>query len=112
MPSSGTDLRTGPRAAVDLELRLERRHGRPLNARTVDLSTGGARVRSARPLRIDEELRFDVGLPAGRSRVEGTARVLRQDRHDVYALRFESLAPATLADLRAFVDATAASPLL
>ncbi len=111
MPSTGHEQRGSARAAVDLELRLERKHGRPLTTRTVDLSSGGARVRTDRPLRVDEELHFDVGLPAGRPRIDGTARVLRQDRHDVYALRFEHLPAATLADLRAFVDATAGAPL-
>jgi hypothetical protein len=35
--------------------------------------------------------------------------VLRQDRHDVYALRFENLTPALAEQLRSFVATTAVS---
>lgn len=108
---SGHEQRTAPRAAVALDVRLERGVGRAVNARTLDLGAGGARVRSTRPLRVDEELHFDVDLPAGGGHVDGTARVLRQDRHDVYALRFEGLAHATLAELREFVDASTGASL-
>lgn len=66
---------------------------------------------SERPLRVDEEMRFDVDLPADGRHIEGIARVLRQDRHNVYALRFERVPDDTLADLRAFVEATAGAPL-
>jgi len=62
-------------------------------------------VHSARPLRVDEELQFDLDLRAGEPHLNGTARVLRQDRHDTYALRFEHVDPAVLRDLRIFVDA-------
>jgi hypothetical protein len=97
--------------AIALELRLERKVGSAVAARTLDLGAGGARVRCERPLRVDEELRFDVELRAGGRHVDGTARVLRQDRHDVYALRFESVAPDGLAELRAFVEAPAGAAL-
>jgi hypothetical protein len=109
---AGNDKRTGVRAAVTLELRLARKAGRAVSARTLDLGAGGARVTSERPLRIDEELHFDFDLPAGRRHLDGTARVLRQDRHDVYALRFESIAPAQLEELRAFLEATAGAPVV
>jgi c-di-GMP-binding flagellar brake protein YcgR len=98
-----SEQRTGPRASVVLDVMLARKAGRPLTARTVDLSAGGARVRSDRPLRIDERLHFNVDLPTQRH-LDGTARVLRQDGHDVYALRFEDCAPAILAELRSFVE--------
>ena len=94
-----------------LDLRLAHKAGRPLTARTIDLSAGGARVQSERPLRVDEEMHFDVDLPSSGRHIEGIARVLRQDRHDVYALRFERVADDTLADLRLFVEATAGEPL-
>jgi hypothetical protein len=103
--------RASPRAAVALDVTLAHKAGRAVSARTLDLSTGGARVQSDRPLRVDEEMRFAVDLPAGGAHIEGIARVLRQDRHDVYALRFERVADDTLADLRSFVDASAGTPL-
>jgi c-di-GMP-binding flagellar brake protein YcgR len=105
------ERRTGARATVALDLRLSHKAGRPLTARTIDLSAGGAHVLTDRPLRIDEEMRFDVDLPAGGRRVDGIARVLRQDRHNAYALRFERVAGDQLAELQAFVDATAGGPL-
>ena len=66
----------------------------------------GARVVSARPLRVDEELRFDLELPPGGRHLSGTARVLRQHRPDMYALRFENVAPAGRDVLGEFVDAS------
>jgi len=108
----GNDQRRSARATVGLELHLVRKVGHPVTARTLDIGTGGARVRCERPLRIDEELRFDVDLPERRHLVGGTARVLRQGRHDVYALRFEGMAPAALTELRAFVEATEGTPVL
>lgn len=92
-------------------MRLAHKVGRALTARTLDLSAGGARVTSDRPLRVDEEMRFDVDLPEGGRHIEGIARVLRQDRHNVYALRFERIADDTRAELRSFVEATAGAPL-
>jgi hypothetical protein len=108
---SGSEQRTAPRATVTLDVRLARSAGRAVEARTLDLGVGGARVRSTRPLRVDEELRFDVDLPEGNGHVDGTARVLRQDRHDVYALRFEGLPHASLAGLRQFVEASTSASL-
>lgn len=62
-----------------------------VDVRTLDLGPGGARVASARPLRVDEELDFDLDLSDGGPHVGGRARVLRQHEYDVYALRFERL---------------------
>ena len=99
-----SEQRQAARIQVQLDLRLERKVGRPVTARTVDLGAGGARVTCERPLRVDEELRFAFGLPPdGGAEVGGHARVLRQDRHNMYALRFEGLPPATEARLGAFV---------
>lgn len=113
MPSrSGTEHREGPRAVVALPIQLGRRAGPPVSALTVDLGAGGVRVTSKRPLRVDEELSIDVELRPGRPHLDGIARVLRQDRHDVYALRFERLPPECVAELRSFLDATARTQLL
>jgi hypothetical protein len=103
------ERRTAARAPVSLQVRLERKVGNAVAARTLDLCAGGARVTCDRPLRVDETLHFDFDLPAGRAHCDGTARVLRQDRHDVYALRFEHLPEGQLAELRAFLDATSSS---
>jgi c-di-GMP-binding flagellar brake protein YcgR len=86
-----------------LDLHLERKVRNAVAARTLDLSVGGARVVSDRPLRVDEELRFDPRLRGGDEHLRGTARVLRQHHHDTYGLRFEHVAPAAPRHLGAFV---------
>ena len=90
-----------------LDVYLGRKVGNDVIARTSDISVSGARVVSGRPLRIDEELQFDLELPTAGHRLRGTARVLRQHRHDMYALRFENVAPGDVGVLGAFVDANA-----
>jgi hypothetical protein len=94
------------RVAVALELRLGRKVGNDVMARSHDLSASGARVVTDRPLRIDEELEFAFDLPQG-AHLTGTARVLRQHRHDMYALRFEQVEPEAHGLLGEFVDASA-----
>jgi hypothetical protein len=91
--------------SVALDVHLGRKVGNDVVARTSDISVSGARVVSGRPLRVDEELQFDFELPSGGQRMRGTARVLRQHRHDMYALRFENVAPAVVGVLDAFVEA-------
>jgi hypothetical protein len=105
------DQRSGARVAVAVEVQLLRRRGNGVLARTRDLSVGGAGVVSSRPLRVDEELRFHLELPAGGPQLTGTARVLRQHRRDTYALRFEHLPPAISAALGAWVEANAGAPV-
>ena len=103
MAETGAERRATPRVEVELDLQLARKVGRAVASRTVDISAGGARVVCARPLRIFEELQFDLSLgPDGRI-VHGTARVLRQERHDVYALRFETVAADAAHELERFV---------
>ena len=87
------DHRRAPRAEITLPCTLRRPIGRPIVAQTVNVGVGGMLVSTARPLTVDEPLSFDLAnldIPAS-----GHARVLRQQRHDVYALRFEGL-PAPL----------------
>jgi c-di-GMP-binding flagellar brake protein YcgR len=74
---------------IALPCTLRRPQGSPIAAQTLDLGAGGMLVRSGRPLAIDEEVDFD--LTELEMPVSGHARVLRQQRHDVYALRFEGL---------------------
>ena len=73
---------------------LRRSKGSPIDCRTLDVGTGGMCVSSKRPLATDEVLDFD--LEARGEHVHGHARVLRQQRPDVYALRFEHLPEAEL----------------
>jgi c-di-GMP-binding flagellar brake protein YcgR len=87
--------RAGPRVRVALPMRFERAkgHGNPVEAQTVDLSTGGARIVAERPLKVDEVLRFELG-----ERVRGECRVLREHPGRTYAVRFERLADRAAAD--------------
>jgi hypothetical protein len=105
-----TEHRTCPRVAAALVLHLGRSVGSDVSARTADVGLGGARVVSDRPLRVDEELRFDLELDDGGAHLIGVARVLRQHRHDQYALRFEQLDPDGLSALGAFVERHAVNP--
>jgi hypothetical protein len=98
------EQRAHPRAVIALEVRLGRKVGNDVIAHSFDLSASGARVVTDRPLRIDEELDFAFDLPKG-MHLSGTARVLRQHRHDMYALRFEQVAPEGQALLGDFVAA-------
>jgi hypothetical protein len=108
MPQVATERRISPRVAVEVDVRLARKVGNPLTVRTRDLSVGGAYVVSVRPLHIYEEMHFDLDVPGGGQHVDGTARVLRQHRHDCYALRFERLSPEAVRVLGAFVESHAA----
>jgi hypothetical protein len=103
------DRRVRQRVEVELEVHLSRKVGNAVTVRTCDLGIGGARVISARPLRVDEELEFDFDLLAGGPHLHGTARVLRQQRFDTYALRFEHIDPGALGRLRSFVASSGAS---
>ena len=76
-----------PRTAMEVPCTLSRRSGSAITAQTVNLGPGGMRIRSERPLSPDEVLRFDLPDQA----VDGRCRVLRQDGHRTYALRFEAL---------------------
>jgi len=78
-----------PHASVALSCILRRRNGAPIPAETLELGPRGMRLRSPRPLALDETVGFE--LPNLDMRVAGIARVLRQERMQVYALRFEGL---------------------
>jgi hypothetical protein len=77
-----------------MECTLHRRSGSPIAGHTVDIGPGGMCVCTKRPLAADELLRFE--LPLG---IDGRGRVLRQQTHDTYAVRFEQLAEAARAEL-------------
>jgi hypothetical protein len=80
---------------IELECTLTRSKGAPIDAMTVDLGPGGMCVRCKRPLAEDELVEFAI---PGR-RFDGRARVLREQRYHVYALRFEEIAPAVRDEL-------------
>jgi hypothetical protein len=83
-----------PRAEIALTCTLYRHIGSPIPAETLNVGPRGMRVRSPRPLRDDETVGFDI--PNFDMRLSGSARVIRQERPHVYALRFENLpAPVT-----------------
>jgi hypothetical protein len=95
-----TDRRRTPRTALTLQCTLHRRVGSAIEAETVDIGPGGMCVSCTRPLAADEVVRFDLPLPRA-ERVDGRARVLRQEGHNRYALRFEQLMEPALEQLRA-----------
>ena len=103
---SGRSRRGAPRAALVCPVTLWRTTGAPVSGRSVDLSPTGARLRVERPLAIDETLRFELALDGARA-VDGYARVLRQDQHDTYALRFERLGEPAADELARAVAAAA-----
>jgi len=70
-----------------------------VSGHTQDVGPGGARVVVERPLGIDEEVTFELTL--GEVRLDGRARVVRQQSPTCYALRFEALDPSATDALRA-----------
>jgi PilZ domain len=100
--------RRAARAEITLPCTLRRPIGRPIVAQTVNVGGGGMLVSTARPLTVDEPLSFDLAnldVP-----VHGHARVLRQQRHDMYALRFEGLPPPLTNRLRELAVQAGQSP--
>jgi hypothetical protein len=91
------------RTDLALECVLRRRTGSAISVKTVNVGPGGMCVTTQRPLAIDEVLHFDLPL-AGTEHVDGRARVVRQERHDRYALRFEGLLGPTRERLQAFTE--------
>jgi hypothetical protein len=89
-----TEQRQLPRARIELECTLRRRTGSPIAARTLDVGPGGMCVTTSRPLATDEVLTFE--LPP---RINGRARVLRQQGYELYAVRFEGLVEAAREEL-------------
>ncbi len=89
--------RRQPRAQIRLDCVLTRGKGSPVNGHTIDVGPGGMCVETDRPLGVDEVLHFD--LPVQGTHVDGDARVLREQRPNVYALRFETVAEASAQQL-------------
>ena len=83
-----TEKRRTSRTVVQLPCTLARRRGNPVKGMTQDVGPGGMRVVTDRPLTMDEELEFDLA-PDEPGHPHGRARVVRQQRSNCYALRFE-----------------------
>ena len=94
------ERRRSPRTEIELECTLTRTNGAPIAAHTVDLGPGGMCVRCERPLAEDELIGF--AIPGGR--FDGRARVLREERYHVYALRFEEIAETARDELTALTS--------
>src|ERR1700759_4262758 len=97
------ERRRSPRASIELECTLTRTKGAPIAAHTVDLGPDGMCVRCKRPLAEDELIGFAI---PGR-RYDGRARVLREQRYRVYALRFEELPDAAREELASLASGSA-----
>jgi hypothetical protein len=103
-PPPVSDRRRAPRFAAAVPCTLSRAKGSAITAQTVDVGPGGLCVCSARPLSTDEVLTVDLD-PTDDLHVFGRARVLRQQGHDTYALRFEGLAAPVREQLQALAAA-------
>ena len=90
------------RTEISLECLLHRRTGKMIGTQTVDIGPGGMAVHSDRPLTVDETLEFE--LPT-RPRINGRARVLREQAYHVYALRFEKLGDQARAEIAELAQA-------
>jgi hypothetical protein len=84
------------RTEIALECTLHRRTGKTIEAQTLDIGPGGMRIKTNRPLSVDEVLDFE--LPA-RARINGRARILREQGYRIYAVRFEKLGDEARAEL-------------
>jgi hypothetical protein len=83
------ERRRAPRSLVEMDCTLTRRVGSAITATTVDLGAGGMSVVTNRPLAVDEELGYDLP-PLPFPLLSGRARVLRDQGHRIYGLRFEA----------------------
>ncbi len=94
-PGADAPTRTPPpsRRTV-LPCALSRPSGSAIAARVIELSLGGVRVVTPRPLALDETLLIDISCDE--RHVTARARVVCQERPDVYALRFSVLSQPML----------------
>ena len=95
------------RSAIALACHLSRRTGKVIEARTLDIGPGGMRITRNRPLAPDELLEFE--LPE-RARINGRARVLREQGYRVYALRFEKLGDEARAEIAELASGSTTPP--
>lgn len=81
--------------------------GSPIACETIDIGPTGMRLTTVRPLAVDELLAFDLLL--GGLHIDGNARVIREERPHVYALRFDRLTAPMTRRLQDAVTALAAT---
>jgi hypothetical protein len=91
-----SERRRSWRTEVALECTLHRRTGKTIEAQTLDIGPGGMRIKTNRPLSVDEVLEFE--LP-DRARINGRARILREQGYRIFAVRFEKLGDEARAEL-------------
>jgi hypothetical protein len=76
------------RRAVSLRCTLTRSAGSPIRACAIELGPTGMRLATERPLVVDEIVAFE--MVHDDVCISGRARVVCQERPDVYAVRFAS----------------------
>ena len=86
-----------------LPVTLMRKKGSAIPCQSVDVGVGGMCVTAERPLSVDEALTFRLSVD-GADPLTGQARVLREQTHRVYALRFERLPLAAAHAIAQLVD--------
>jgi hypothetical protein len=91
-----SERRRSWRTEIALECHLHRRTSKMIEGHTVDIGPGGMRVHTVRPLSVDEVLEFEL---VERGRINGRARVLREQAYRIYALRFEKLGDEARAEI-------------
>ena len=91
-----SERRRSWRTEIALECTLHRRTGKTIEAQTLDIGPGGMRIKTNRPLSVDEVLEFE--LP-DRARINGRARILREQGYRIYAVRFEKLGDEARAEI-------------
>ena len=101
-----TDRRRSWRTGLALECLLHRHTGTTIEAQALDLGPGGMRVKTNRPLAVDET--FDFELP-DRARINGRARVVDERGYRVYGLRFDKLGDEARAEIALLAKEAAAS---
>jgi hypothetical protein len=99
-------MTTQSASSLSLRCTLARGAGSPIRACAIELGPTRMRVETERPLAVDETVAFD--LPCGDVCISGHARVVCQERPDVYAMRFETLAQPMARCLQDVVAALAA----
>jgi hypothetical protein len=98
LPNVGvtSERRRSWRTSIELACHLHRRTGKLIEGHTVDIGPGGMRVHTSRPLGVDETLEFEL---VERGRINGRARVVREQAYRTYALRFEKLGEEARAEI-------------
>jgi hypothetical protein len=109
-PDPGVAPQRRAQQPVELPCTLMRGVGSPIVAETIDLGVTGMRLTTARPLALDETVSFDLPVHDAQDHICGHARVVSQERPNVYALRFDRLTQPMTTCLQDVVSELAAAP--